>query len=155
MESTITPQLATNSAEDIAGDQILGFSYWFATPEVASLNHWTLAVLAVLSTLILIASLGLVALKLLNKKLNPPQQKYLTKVAWSLVPFGLIGWLLVLARLLGVVFFSARFWWPVWLAGLVAVGFWLYLEYKKLPLKQVQYQTYQLKRRYFPKKKKR
>ena len=155
MESTIAAQLATNSAKGNEIEQILGLKYWFGTPPQASLNHWPISVLAILSTLILIVVLIIVAIKLLKKGLNPPQQKYLTKLALVLAPFGPLGWLLVLARMFEVVFFSARFWWVAWFITLFIAGLWLAREYKKLPTQQIQYQTYQLKKRYFPKKRKR
>ena len=154
MESTISSQLATNSAKGNEIEQILGLKYWFGTPNQASLNHWPIAMLAILSTLILIVVLSIVAVKLLKKELNPPQQKYLTKLALILASFGPMGWLFVLARMFGIVFFSARFWWLSWSAILAFTVFWLLREYKKLPAKQIQYQNYQLKKRYFPKKRK-
>lgn len=155
MESTITPQLATNSSETITNISFLTFGYWFFTPAVASLNHWTMALAAAVSTLLLILVLVIVGVKILNSRLTPPQQKFLTKVAWSLAAFGPLGWVLILSRLSGVVFFSARFWWILWVAALIATLVWLYRGYKKLPTQQAQYESYQLKKRYFPKKKKR
>lgn len=155
MESTITPQLATNSAESIIKYQFLDFGYWFGTPEQGSLNHWPILVLAAFSTLILILVLLLVAVKFLKNNLTPPQQKFLTKASLVLISFGPVGWLFVLARIFGIVFFSARFWWVIYLAALVATVYWLYRQFKHLPSEQTKYQNYQLKKRYFPKKKKR
>ncbi len=155
MESTISSQLATNSAKGNEVEQILGLKFWFGTPLQVSLNHWSIAILATLSTLVLVVVLTIVAVKLLKKGMNPLQQKYLTKLALVLAFFGPVGWLFVLARMFGIVFFSARFWWVVWFVALIAAAVWLVRDYKKLPAKQIQYQTYQLKKRYFPKKRKR
>src|SRR3989304_4068096 len=146
MESTISAQIATNSTKGNEVEQILGLKFWFSTPNQASLNHWSIAILATLSTLILIVVLTIVAIKLLKKGLNPPQQKYLTKLALILASFGPIGWVFVLARMFGIVFFSARFWWLLWFVALALTLFWLVREYRKLPAKQIQYQTYQLKK---------
>lgn len=155
MESTITPQLATSSSDGIVRYPFLDFSYWFATPNPGSLNHWPILTLVVLSSLILGLALVLIGLKLLSSKLQPPQQKFLTKIAWFLLPLGLLGWFFVGVRLLGVVFLSARFWWILWFLGILLSSFWLYREARKIPARKAQYQTYQLKKRYFPKKKKR
>jgi hypothetical protein len=153
MESTITAQLATNSSETIEDSHFLDF--WFGTPDQGSLNDWTLLSLAVLSTL-LVTSLGVIfAVKLLNSKLTPPQQKFLTKVVFAVAPFGFIGWVLILSRLVGVVFISARFWWIFWFLTLFGVGFWVARQRKKLQTLQVQFRSYQLKKRYFPAKNKR
>src|SRR3990167_7732040 len=126
MESTITSQIATNSSEAIEGYQLLGLGYWFATPDPASLNHWPLAIFALLSTAVLIVVFLIIAVKLINSQLNPPQQKFLTKTALFLAVFGPLGWVFVTSRLLGIVFISARFWWFLWFLGLMVTIFWLY-----------------------------
>ncbi len=155
MESTITSQIATNSSKGIAASPFLQIDYWFGTPLPASLNHWLVALGAGVSTLLLITFATLVALKILRSGLTPPQQKFLTRTSLVFLTFGTTGWTFTLARIFGVVFFSARFWWVLWLVLLIASVYWLHKNYQKLPIQQVQYQTYQLKKRYFPKKKKR
>ncbi len=155
MESTITPQIATSSSKDIATSPFLQLNYWFGTPIAASLNHWVVALGAGISTLILIAFASVIAMKILRSGLTPPQQKFFTRLSLALLTLGTTGWTFVLARIFGVVFFSARFWWILWFSLLTVSAFWFYKNYKKLPILQAQYQTYQLKRRYFPKKKKR
>lgn len=154
MESTISSQLATNSSITNTQYQILGLTFWFSTPNSGSINSWPLGVLSALSSLLLILVLILIGFKLLSSKLTPPQQKFLTKAIWVLLPVGLVGWLLVLSRVVGVVFLSARFWWLLWLAGLIAGSVWLVRQSRQIPTQQLQYQTYQLKKRYFPKKRK-
>ncbi|HSX58536.1 MAG TPA: hypothetical protein VLE47_04705 [Candidatus Saccharimonadales bacterium] len=153
MDNTISSKIVTSSAKDIVTPQIVSVSYWIATPSVGSLNHWGLALLAALSTLVLIFVLVLLGIKLLNSSLSSTKQKFLTKAIWSLIAFGPIGWLLILSRLYGIVFFSARFWWVIWFACLIAVCVYLYRNYRKIPAKEHSIQTYQLKKRYFPKKK--
>ena len=155
MESTIISQLATSSAKGNTIEHLTKLDYWVGTPLQASLNHWPVLIPAILSTLILIFVLTVVAVKLLKKGLTPPQQKYLSKLALAVAWFGPLGWVLVLARIFAVVFFSARFWWVIWFVALSAIAVWLVRDYKKLPAKQIQYQTDQLKKRYFPKKRKR
>ncbi len=153
MESTITAQLATSSSNLIETNQYLTINYWILTPRAGSLNHWGLALLAAVSTLILIGGLSLLAYNLLNSGFSSTKRRFFNKVVWWITPFGVLGWLLVLSRLYGIVFFSARFWWVVWLVCLLASLIYLWREYKKIPSKELAVQTYQLKKRYFPKKK--
>lgn len=154
MESTITSKIATNSSKGILSSPFFQIDYWFATPLSASLNHLLVAGGALLSTVLLILFATVIALKML-RDFTPPQQRFCTKIALVFLTLGATGWTFTLARIFGVVFFSARFWWVVWFGFLLISSYWLYKNYQKLPLQQVHYQAYQLKKRYFPKKKKR
>ena len=153
MESTITAKLATNSSNILEKYQFLSLNYWFGTP--AELGFAALVPLEIISTLIFIVALIFVALKLTRKDLTPPDHKFFNRAIWLTLFFGPIGWLLVIFRNLGVVFLSARFLWVVWFGLLLWVGYYLFRYYSRnLPLAKQTYASYQLKKRYFPKKKK-
>lgn len=153
MESTITSKLATNASNLINTPQYLSANYWFGTPD--SFNIAKLSFLAIVSTLIIIAVLVLVAVKALKSNLNPPQQKFLSKIITLVFIFGPLGWFLVLFRDQGIVFVSARFWWVLWTLGLLFVFAYLLRYYRQvLPTEITKYQTYKVKRKYFPLKKK-
>jgi hypothetical protein len=153
MESTITSKLATNSSNIIARYTILTLEYWFGTPNELSLAK--LVPFEIIATLLLITVFCLIAYKLLNSKLTPPEHKFLNRAIWLTLFFGPIGWALIICRNICIVFLSARFWWLIWLGLLVLVGYYLQRYYRKtLPQSKQTFAAYQLKKRYFPKKKK-
>lgn len=154
MESTITAKLSTNSSKPIADSPFLTINYWFGTPSELSLAK--LVPFEIFSTVILIVVLVLLAYKLLNSKLTPPDHKFLKLVIWLTFFFGPVGWLLILARNIGIVFLSARIFWLIWLVLLVLVLIYLTRYYRRVLTRSKQtFASYQLKKRYFPKKKKR
>ncbi|MDO8260043.1 MAG: hypothetical protein Q7T50_00920 [Candidatus Magasanikbacteria bacterium] len=154
MESTITAKLATSSSNILAKYQYLSLNYWFGTPD--QLGFGSLVPLEIVSTLIFIIAFFLVAVKLTKKGLTPPDQKYYNRAIWLTLFFGPVGWLLIVFRNLGVVFLSARFWWLIWFGMLFWVIYYLVRYYQKvLPQAKINHASYQLKKRYFPKKKKR
>lgn len=160
MESTISSKLepslsnvSTNTSNIVNQIPFLNLNYWFQTPEPAGFGK--LSPVAILSTLLIIFVLLIVTIKLFKTKLEPPQQKFLSKVIAWLFAFGPLGWFLVLARNQGIVFVSDRFWWVVWALLLLLVIVYLYRYYRqKLPQLQAQYKAYQVKKKYFPVKKK-
>lgn len=152
MESSITAKLATNSSELFKGNQILSLDYWIGTPNPLPLDK--LIIFEVLVTLVFAASLVFIAIKFRNRKLTPPENKFLSKLILYTIWFGPIGWFLVFFRNWGVVFLSARFLWILWAFALILVSYFLFRSYKSnLPMSKQAYLSYQLKKRYFPKKK--
>ena len=153
MESTITSKLATNSSKLFEQYPFLGLNYWFTTPNEASFG--SLVLLEIVSTLIFITAFIFLAYKLLNSKLTPPDHKFLTRAIWMTLFFGPVGWLLIIFRNIGIAFLSVRFFWLIWFGLLFWVAYYLFAYYKKvLPKSKETYASYQIKKRYFPKKKK-
>lgn len=154
MESTITAKLATTSSKVFDKYQFLSPKYWFATPD--ELSFAALVPLEIIATLIFIGALTLVALKLSKANLTPPDHKFFKRAIWLTLFFGPVGWLLIIFRNIGVVFLSARFFWIIWFGLLLWVVYYLVRYYQKiLPQAKLNHASYQLKKRYFPKKKKR
>jgi hypothetical protein len=154
MESSISGKLATFGADSIKGNQILDLGYWFGYPGAAGVQAQTF--LLILAGLITLVSLVVTTLYFRNKALTPPQRKFLGRVALWSWSFACLAWFLVLFRLFGVPFVSIRFLWVVWLLSIAFVAYQLLKFYsQKLPQSQVQYESYLIKRSYFPKKKKR
>ncbi len=153
MESTITSKLATTSAELFKGNQILSINYWLGTPVALSLDK--LIAFEILATIVCVSSLIFIAIKFGNKSLTPPEGKFLSKLIFYTVWFGPLAWFLVFFRNWGVVFLSARIWWVLWVITFVLISYNLFRDYrKKLPASKQTYLSYQVKKRYFPKKKK-
>lgn len=154
MESTITSKLATNSSKVFEVYPFLTLNYWFSTPNELSLDK--MVPLEMVVILVFIFPLGLLAYKLQKSGLTPPEHKFLTKAFWLTIFFGPVGFLLILFRNLGIVLLSARFFWIVWFGLLFWALFYLYRFHRKSLVEQKQtYAAYSLKKRYFPKKKKR
>lgn len=154
MESSITAKLATNSSKLIEKYQFLSLNYWFGSPEAANLA--SLLPLIIIVSLIFILALVLITIKLLRTNLPAPEAKFLTKAIWLILFFGPIGWFLIILRILGVVLLSARFFWLIWFGLLIWVAYYLLNYYRKvLPKAKATFASYQLKKRYFPKKKRR
>ena|SRR3989344_7479850 len=154
MESSVSAKLATNSSELFRGNQILSLNYWVGTPNPLSLDK--LIILEVLVTLVFIASLTFIAIRFGNRRLTPPENKFLSKLILYTIWFGPLGWLLVLFRNWGVVFLSSRALWVLWAISLISVSYFLFRNYNlSLPAAKKTYLSYQLKKRYFPKRKKR
>lgn len=154
MESSITSKLATNSSKLFEQYPFLGVNYWFGTPNEASFAG--LVPLEIVSTLVFIAALVFLAYKLTNSKLTPPDHKFLTRTIWLTLFFGPVGWLLIIFRNIGVVLLSARFFWLIWFGLLFWVAYYLFRYQRRvLPKSKETYASYQLKKRYFPKKKRR
>ena len=153
MESTITAKLATNSSKLFEKYQFLSLNYWFGTPN--ELSFAALVPLEIISTLVFIAALVCVAMKLTKANLTPPDHKFYSRAIWLTLFFGPVGWLLIIFRNLGVVFLSARFFWIIWFGLLFWVIYYLVRYYRRaLPQAKLNHASYQLKQRYFPKKKK-
>ena len=153
MESTISSKIATTGSISNKGIQFLNLSYWFSSPEAASLA--SLYFLEILSTVVFIIPLIILGFRL-ARNLTPPVQKFLNKIVLYSIWFGPVGWLLISFRVLGVVFLSARFWWVLWFLALAFAGFILYRNYKnEFAFSVKRYQAYQLKKKYLPKRKKR
>jgi hypothetical protein len=153
MESTITAKIATNSSELLERYQFLSPGFWFNTPESLSLDK--LVMFEVLATLVFATNLILIAIRFGRRNILPPDEKFLNKVILYTVWFGPMAWLLVIFRNWGVVFLSARFIWILWALSLGGVGLLLLKEFKsKLPASKQNYFSYQLKKSYFPKKRK-
>lgn len=160
MESTITAKqdisiskIATSSSNIFDKYQLISPRYWFGTPNELSLAK--LVPFEIVSTLIFIGVLILIAYKLLNSKLTPPEHKFLKRVIWLTFFLGPVGWVLILARNIGIVFFSARFLWVVWFGFLLGIGYYLFRYYRfDLEKSKRTFASYQLKKRYFPIKKK-
>ncbi len=154
MESTITAKLATNSSKVFETYQFLTLNYWFSTPEEASLAK--LVPLEIIAIIVFIFPLGLLAYKLTKSELTPPEHKFLTKAIWLTIFLGPVGFLLIIFRNLGVVLLSVRFFWLIWFIVLALVLFYLYHFRRRALVEQKKtYAAYSLKKRYFPKKKKR
>jgi len=154
MESTITAKIATTSSNIITKYPFFGLNYWFGTP--SDLGWAQQVPFEIITTLVFIFSLLGLAFKLLSDKITPPEHKFLTRVVWLTLFFGPFGYLLIVFRYLGVVWLSARFFWAIWFVLLLWSAVYL-LRYQKrtLPQARASYDNYQLKKRYFPKKKKR
>lgn len=153
MENSIIGKIATNTSNIVNTPPFLTANYWFGTPDSFDFNK--VFPLAILSSLLIIFPIVIFAVKMLNSKLDPPEQKFLTKIIVWTGAFGPIGWLLILFRNQGVVFLSARFWWVLWFISLFLVLVSLYrYRRQKLPLLVAQYQTYKVKKKYFPRVKK-
>lgn len=153
MESTITSKLATNSSKLFETYQFLTPNYWFGTPEALSLDRLLFPEL--LATAVFVAVLLFIAYRFTNKSLTPPENKFLSKVILYLVWFGPLGWLLVIFRNWGVVLLSARFLWVIWAITLLFLVIYLFRKFRSIvPNAKQTYLSYQVKKSYFPKKKK-
>ncbi|MCH8821854.1 hypothetical protein IID23_05045 [Patescibacteria group bacterium] len=103
---------------------------------------------------ILIGILGLLYLRFFLKD-SPPKRKLLTPFSWGSVAVGISGIVFAFFRKEGVGFFSAfGFWVLVILAGVFMVSYFGFRYFKVLPKEQKSYDSYILKKKYLPKRKK-
>ena len=103
---------------------------------------------------ILIGILGLLHLRFFLKD-SPPKRKLLTPFSWGSVAVGISGIVFAFFRKEGVGFFSAfGFWVLVILAGVFMVSYFGFRYFKVLPKEQKSYDSYVLKEKYLPKRKK-
>lgn len=106
------------------------------------------------ATFILVGILGLLYLKFFLKK-SPPKRKLLTPFFWGSVAVGIFGIVFAFFRKEGIGFFSAfGFWALVILAGVFMVFYFGFRYFKILPKEQKSYESFQLKKKYLPKRKK-
>ena len=87
---------------------------------------------------------------------NRPLQKYVSPIAWSLVVSGILGLIFGLFRKEGVGFFSAYAFWAldILLVSLLTLFFTVRLL-KLYPKEKYAFNSYLLKQKYLPKRKKR
>ena len=106
------------------------------------------------ATFILVGILGLLYLKFFLKK-SLPKRKLLTPFFWGSVAVGIFGIVFAFFRKEGIGFFSAfGFWALVILAGVFMVFYFGFRYFKILPKEQKSYESFQLKKKYLPKRKK-
>ena len=158
MESTTSSKIDINgsdiatSASNISNSGIFNLSYWFGNPSGLNFLKIVLVTVVVISVLVCALAAFLAPWRM---KLTPPQKKFFNKIGWYLLAFTLIGWLLLTARVFSVPYLSIRFLWVVWFLVLAVFCYFqgrFYLT--NMPKQTAQYQSYLLKKRYFPRKKK-
>ncbi len=104
--------------------------------------------------LIVIGILGLLYLKFAAKE-NPPKRKYLVPLSWGFIFLGILGFIFGWLRAEGVSFFSAYAFWALHIASTVIwTAFFSYRLLKFLPKELSSYESYLLKQKYLPKRKK-
>jgi len=152
MESTIIAKIATNSSKASKINQLLSLDFWFGRVD---LTNSELILFFALGTVVVIFCLVLIIFfNLISKKTTPPEKKFVSKIIFSTVWFGPLAWLILGFQYLNMPMLSSRFMWVVWTFGLISVGVLLYKAKIKLVASKQSYLSYQLKKKYFPKRKK-
>lgn len=152
MESTISTIIATTTSKTIETNPFFSLNYWVGSPSGFPLK--ILIILGLISTLPIVFVLLVTVFKFLSPKLTAPESKFFNKIIFWTIGFGPLGWLLILFRKFQIPFLSARILWVLWLISFLGVLLYLFIYYRnKLPVQKQKFFSYQLKKRYFPKKK--
>lgn len=145
-------ELLTNISNNINSSSLLQAKFWISSGRSELLGVVWFLVYSVI--LLVLGSWVFLNLKFLGRE-HPPKQKYLNPFVWGLVPLGILGFVFALFRWEGVSFFSAYAFWALHiLTAIVWVLFFSFRCFKYLPKEQANYESYLIKRRYLPKRKK-
>jgi len=109
-----------------------------------------------LSAIIVLLGLITFVISILFIKDSPPKKKLLLPFSWILMVIGITGAALGFFRIQGVEFFSAYAFWVLMILSLIGVvGYFGFRYIRYLPKEQVRYESYKIKKKYLPKRKKR
>ena len=144
--------LISKVSNSINNNEFIQAKFWFAS---GINNLLELLWFFVYSVILLVVGVFIFFyLKLLVKD-NLPKQKFLGPFAWVFSLLGILGITLGLFRSEGVSFFSALAFWALHiLATMFLITFFAYRYFRFLPKKQASYESYLLKKKYLPKRKK-
>jgi hypothetical protein len=145
-------QIITNISNSIRINELLQAKFWVASGRSNLLEVSWFFVYSIV--LLAFGVFIFFYLKIIVKD-NPPKQKFFGPFAWMFASLGALGIILGLFRVEGVTFFSAFAFWALHiLATLCLIVFFAYRYIRFLPKKQASYESYLLKKKYLPKRKK-
>ncbi len=109
----------------------------------------------IFSAILVLLGLAIFFISTIFIKNSPPKKKLLTPFSWILVGVGISGIIFGLFRVEGVTFFSAYAFWGLIILGLIfLVGYYGFQYVRYLPEQEARFESYQIKKKYLPKRKK-
>ncbi len=145
-------EILTNISNNISSSDLLQAKFWISSGRGTLFEVLWFFVYSI--GLLVVGVLAFFFLKLLVKY-NPPKQKFFGPFAWIFALLGVLGIILGLFRIEGISFFSAfAFWFLHIFATIFLIMFFTYRYLMFLPKKQASYESYLLKKKYLPKRKK-
>ena len=145
-------EMLSNISNSISNSEFIRARFWIGSGRSDLVEILWFVILSTI--LIVIGILGLFYLKFFLKD-SPPRRKLLAPFSWGFVAVGIAGIVFALFRKEGIGFFSAfGFWALVILAGVFIVFYFGFRYFKILPKEQKIYDSYTLKKKYLPKRKK-
>ena len=130
---------------------LLSFSFWFDLTPVRMVPTFTNAFFVLFLLCILAGAILRIFYR--QTSLDKLTKRFFARIAEQVTLFGIMGLVLLFLSFEEVVFFGARFWMLVWLAGAVYAGYKLFIEgTRTLPAERLKRATTTVHNVYLPRR---